>query len=68
MLRDERTSQVQNVRAYLDKVYNTTGARARIDELTDTEVVEMAQNLKNGVPLATPVLDGATEEEITKML
>ena len=68
MLRDERTSQVQNVRAYLDKVYNTTGARARIDELTDTEVVEMAQNLKNGVPFATPVFDGATEEEITKML
>ena len=56
------------MRAYLEKVYNTTGARARIDELTDTEVVEMAQNLKNGVPFATPVFDGATEEEITKML
>lgn len=68
MLRDERTAQVQNVRAYLDQVYNTAGARARIDELTDEEVIEMAQNLKNGVPFATPVFDGATEEEITKML
>ncbi|APX77857.1 DNA-directed RNA polymerase subunit beta [Achromobacter insolitus] len=68
MLRDERTAQVKNVRAYLDKVYNTTGTGARIDELTDDEVMEMAQNLKNGVPFATPVFDGATEEEITKML
>ena len=31
MLRDERTAQVKNVRAYLDKVYNTTGSGARID-------------------------------------
>ena len=54
MLRDERTAQVKNVRAYLDKVYNTTGSGARIDELTDDEVMEMAQNLKNGVPFATP--------------
>lgn len=54
MLRDERTAQVKNVRAYLDKVYNTTGTGARIDELTDEEVMEMAQNLKNGVPFATP--------------
>ena len=68
MLRDERTAQVKNVRAYLDKVYNTTGSGARIDELTDDEVMEMAQNLKNGVPFATPVFDGATEEEITTML
>ncbi|MCH3698241.1 hypothetical protein LZB62_08465, partial [Campylobacter lari] len=45
-----------------------TGTGARIDELTDEEVMEMAQNLKNGVPFATPVFDGATEEEITKML
>ena len=68
LLRDERTAQVKNIRAYLDKVYNTTGSGARIDELTDEEVMEMAQNLKNGVPFATPVFDGATEEEITTML
>ncbi|ALM85396.1 DNA-directed RNA polymerase subunit beta [Bordetella sp. N] len=68
LLRDERTAQAKSLRTYLDKVYNTTGSSARIDELTDDEVVEMANNLKNGVPFATPVFDGATEEEITKML
>ena len=68
MFRDERTAQVKNVRGYLEKVYNTTGSGAHLEELTDEEILEMAQNLKNGVPLATPVFDGATEEEITKML
>jgi DNA-directed RNA polymerase subunit beta len=68
LLRDERTAQAKPLRAYLEKVYNTTGSGARIDELTDDEVIEMAGNLKTGVPFATPVFDGATEEEITKML
>src|SRR3546814_6273521 len=48
MLRDERTAQVKNVRAYLDKVYNTTGTGEQVDTLTDDEVMELAQNLKNG--------------------
>jgi len=68
ILQDERTAQVKQVRAFLDKVYNSTGSGAQLDQLTDTEVMEMAQNLRNGVPLATPVFDGATEEEIAKML
>ncbi|OWT67330.1 MULTISPECIES: DNA-directed RNA polymerase subunit beta [unclassified Achromobacter] len=68
LLRDERTAQAKQLRSYLEKVYNTTGSNARIDELSDDEVVELANNLKNGVPFATPVFDGATEEEITKML
>ncbi|TAL86376.1 MAG: DNA-directed RNA polymerase subunit beta [Candidimonas sp.] len=68
MFEDEKTVQVKAVRAYLDKVYNTTGTGARIAELTDVEVIEMANNLKNGVPFATPVFDGATEEEIGQML
>ncbi|SAI03660.1 DNA-directed RNA polymerase subunit beta [Bordetella ansorpii] len=68
MFRDERTAQVKSVRGYLEKVYNTTGSGAHLEELSDDEILEMARNLKNGVPLATPVFDGATEEEITKML
>src|SRR3546814_19342783 len=65
---DLKGVQVKSIRGYLEKVYNSTGAGARISELTDDEVIEMARNLKNGVPLATPVFDGATEEEITQML
>jgi DNA-directed RNA polymerase subunit beta len=68
MLRDERTAQAKALRGYLDKVYNTSGTGARVADLTDDEVIEMARNLKEGVPFATPVFDGATEDEIGKML
>jgi DNA-directed RNA polymerase subunit beta len=68
MLEEEKSAQVKSIRAYLEKVYNTTGKHASIESLTDDEVIEMARNLKNGVPLATPVFDGATETEISTML
>jgi len=68
MMRDQQKIEIKALRAYLDRVYNETGAGAQIVELSDVEVVELAQNLKNGVPFATPVFDGAAESEITKML
>src|SRR5690606_16594161 len=42
--------------------------KTRINELTDDEVMNMATNLQKGLPLATPVFDGATEQEIDQML
>src|SRR5690606_13519164 len=65
---EERGAQATEVRAYLEKVYNETGASADLSQLTDEQIVEMAKNLQTGVPLATPVFDGATEEEIGEML
>jgi DNA-directed RNA polymerase subunit beta len=56
------------LRQYLDKVYNTSGHPEQLKSLTDKEVVELAQNLKDGVPFATPVFDGASEDEIRGML
>src|SRR5690606_39519430 len=55
-------------RTFLDQVYNKVGAKAALDELTDDEVIELAQNLRNGVPFATPVFDGAAESDIRAML
>jgi len=68
MLDAEKKVQTKQVRAYLEKVYNSTGAGEKLDKLSDAEVLEMAQNLRDGVPFATPVFDGATEAEIGKML
>ncbi len=68
MLSSEQGYQVAEVREFLDSVYNSTGKAADIAGLTDAEVVEMAHNLRNGMPLATPVFDGATEHEIRTML
>ena len=56
------------VRAMLDKIYNGSGQRAQLDQMSDAEVMELADNLKNGVPFATPVFDGASEAEIRGML
>ncbi|CAM4303974.1 DNA-directed RNA polymerase subunit beta [Kerstersia similis] len=68
MLADERKIEVAKLRAFFDKVYNGSGTPAALDTLTDDEIITMAYNLKNGVPLATPVFDGASEEDIEQML
>jgi DNA-directed RNA polymerase subunit beta len=59
---------VAQVRGFLGKVYNSTGKPEDIDSLNDTEVMELAHNLRLGVPFATPVFDGAAESEIKDML
>lgn len=61
-------AKVDEVRKYLDKIYNASGKQEDIASLTDAEVLELAQNLRKGVPFATPVFDGADEAEIKKML
>jgi len=57
------------VRQFLETVYNKTGGREEdIKSLSDAEVMELAGNLVYGVPTATPVFDGATEDEIKVLL
>ncbi|MEI8305401.1 MAG: DNA-directed RNA polymerase subunit beta, partial [Burkholderiales bacterium] len=58
----------ETIRGLLRKIYTDPGQRAGIDGLTDPEILELAGNLRNGVPFATPVFDGATEPEIREML
>jgi len=52
----------------LENIYNHSGQRENIKSLKHSEILEMAGNLCGGVPMATPVFDGATEEEIKGML
>ena len=56
------------VREFLEKVYNSGGQKEDIGSLSDAEIVGLAGNLVKGVPIATPVFDGATEEEIMDLL
>ncbi|MET0072339.1 MAG: DNA-directed RNA polymerase subunit beta [Candidatus Thiodiazotropha sp.] len=60
--------KIVELRKFLNKVYNTSGKSEDIKSLTDEEVVAMCQNLRNGVPMATPVFDGAHEDEVKQML
>jgi DNA-directed RNA polymerase subunit beta len=61
-------AKIGELRAFLDKVYNTSGKNEEIGELSDQEVLDLASQLSKGVPFATPVFDGAHESEIRQML
>jgi DNA-directed RNA polymerase subunit beta len=65
----EQQQAVAELRGFIARVYNETGGqKEQIDALTDAEVVELARNLSRGVPIATPVFDGASEAEIKRLL
>ncbi len=61
-------AKVSEVRKYLEQIYNTSGKREDIASLSDEDVLNLAANLVKGVPMATPVFDGADEDEIRGML
>ncbi len=56
------------IKKMLQKIYNSSGREEGVEDLNDEEVVQLATNLKGGVPFATPVFDGASEAEINTML
>ena len=60
--------KVEDIRAFLKEIYLSSGKPEDLDSLTEAEVLTLAENLKDGVPFATPVFDGADEEEIRRML
>ena len=64
----KREANLAEIRAFLEQVYNTTGHKEEIYKLSDKDVRAMAQELTSGMPFATPVFDGATEQEILDML
>jgi DNA-directed RNA polymerase subunit beta len=61
-------AKAADLRKALTLVYNSSGTPEDIDSLNDEEITQLAHNLRMGVPFATPVFDGATEEEIKNML
>ncbi|MGY6214804.1 DNA-directed RNA polymerase subunit beta [Methylolobus aquaticus] len=61
-------SRIQELRDFLDEIYNRTGRTEHLDELSDAEILELAGHLRGGVPMATPVFDGACEDDIKSML
>ena len=74
MLRDQQVKDKEKaagMRKFLEKIYNGIGNARRketLDQLNDSEILELAGNLVDGVPMATPVFDGASEAEIKEML
>tara|TARA_Y100001972_G_C7598501_1_gene299903 strand:- start:255 stop:1082 length:828 start_codon:yes stop_codon:yes gene_type:complete len=67
MLDEQR--KIAELRKFLAEIYNEIGGRQEnLDEFSDNEILELAKNLKGGVPMATAVFDGAKETEIKAML
>ncbi|WMJ67950.1 DNA-directed RNA polymerase subunit beta [Stenotrophomonas sp. 24(2023)] len=68
----EAQAAVMELRKFLDDIYNhdDTNVANRVDlsQFSDEELLRLARNLTDGVPMATPVFDGATEAEIKRML
>ncbi|MFL6711953.1 MAG: DNA-directed RNA polymerase subunit beta, partial [Sulfurifustis sp.] len=63
--------RIEDLRKLVDKVYNHVGSsehKEDIKSLSDEELAELADNLRDGVPTATPVFEGAAEDEIRDML
>jgi DNA-directed RNA polymerase subunit beta len=62
------SGKVAELRKHLKTIYGEKSYKAEIADLSDEEVLELASNLKEGVPVASPVFDGAREEDIVEML
>ncbi|MGB0468630.1 MAG: DNA-directed RNA polymerase subunit beta [Pontibacterium sp.] len=76
MLEEERAKaeKVQALREFLDRIYNSklggwqNARHEDLDSFSDEEILTLAQNLRKGVPLATPAFDGAKEVELKELL
>ena len=66
MLTEKRAAD--DIRAFLEKVYNSSGKKEDLSQFSDDEIINMAQHLRKGMTIATPVFDGAEESEIKNML
>lgn len=65
----KRDADIKEVREFLHKIYNESqGQSVDFKSFGDDEIVELAKNLTKGVPMATPVFDGANEDQIKSLL
>ena len=55
------------IKPFLSEIYEKDGSQD-LSSLNETEILDLANNLRDGVPMATPVFDGAKEEEVKSML
>jgi len=68
LLDQHRKDTVKQVRSMLDDIYNSYGKSEELKSFSDDEILELANNLRTGVPMATPVFDGIKEEDIKSLL
>ncbi|WP_031407252.1 DNA-directed RNA polymerase subunit beta [Thiomonas sp. FB-Cd] len=60
--------KASELRKLLSTLYNFSGKQEQLDQLSDAEILELGENLRKGMPFASPVFDGASEQEIDQLL
>jgi len=68
LIDEQRKDTIKQIRSMLDSIYNSYGKAEDLKSFTDDEILELANNLRSGVPMATPVFDGIKEEDIKSLL
>jgi len=63
-----KLQQKLEIKKLVERIYGASGREEELAKLTDEELLQLAENLREGVPFATPVFDGAAESEINAML
>ena len=63
-----KAAKIDDIRNKLKEIYGADEFKEKIAVLKDAELLELAENLKSGIPFATPVFDGAKEGDVTAML
>lgn len=62
-------AKAEELRKLLDKIYNKDNVKKiKLDDMNDDQIIELADNLREGVPMATPVFDGISEKQIKETL
>ncbi len=64
----KKIEKTQKINKFMKSIYGEDIYNESIDKLTNTEFTDLCENLQNGVPIATPVFDGAKERDVTNML
>jgi DNA-directed RNA polymerase subunit beta len=64
----KKIEKTEKISKFLKSVYGQEIFDEKIDKLNKTEFKDLCENLQNGIPIATPVFDGAKEQDVTNML
>jgi len=64
----DRGTEIERIRKGVSRIYNGMGQKEDLTSLKDQEILELAENISRGIPISTPVFDGASEQEVKQML
>ncbi len=68
MVADQEKSDSKNIIKFLSQIYGEKQFKSDFSEMDNASIVQQAQNLRSGVPMATPVFDGANETDVREIL